>query len=222
MNGRTALITGGSRGIGAAIAERFRQAGAQVLTPSRNDLDLFSDASIDGWLARLGSPVDILVNCAGINRLAGVADLSDDDLRDTLQVNLLAPLRLARGLCAGMKSLGYGRILNISSVWSVVYRESRLPYAISKSGINGMTRALAVELAPHGILVNGLAPGYIATDMTIRNNSPEEIDSIRTKIPTGRLGTPEEIAEIAAFLCSAANGLITGQTILADGGYTLT
>jgi 3-oxoacyl-[acyl-carrier protein] reductase len=222
VNGRTALITGGSRGIGAAIAERFRQAGAQVLTPSRNDLDLFSDASIDGWLARLGSPVDILVNCAGINRLAGVADLSDDDLRDTLQVNLLAPLRLARGLCAGMKSLGYGRILNISSVWSVVYRESRLPYAISKSGINGMTRALAVELAPHGILVNGLAPGYIATDMTIRNNSPEEIDSIRTKIPTGRLGTPEEIAEIAAFLCSAANGLITGQTILADGGYTLT
>ena len=220
MEGRTALVTGASRGIGAAIADRLRQGGARVLTPSRGDLDLSSDASTDDYLTRLVEPVDILINNAGINIAAGVLDVVDRNIRDTIQTNLVAPLHLIRGLAFGMAERRYGRILNISSIWSVVSRRQRLTYTVSKSALDGLTRAIAVELAAFGILVNSIAPGYVDTEMTRRNNTPEEMNDIRAKIPLGRLADPPDIAEVAAFLCSAKNAYITGQTIIVDGGYT--
>jgi 3-oxoacyl-[acyl-carrier protein] reductase len=220
VNGRTALITGASRGIGRAIAEHFAAQGATVLAPTRQEMDLSSNASIDRYCAALTGPVDILVNNAGINPLADAGSFTDEDLQATLQINLVAPMRLVRALSPGMARRSYGRIVNISSIWSGVARPSRFVYATTKSGINGMTRALAVELSGAGVLVNAVAPGYVNTDLTRRNNSPEALGTIAATIPAGRLAEPAEIAEVVAFLCSRRNGYIAGQTIFVDGGFT--
>ena len=137
-----------------------------------------------------------------------------------LQVNLVAPLRLIRGLAPGMVARGYGRIVNLSSIWGQVSRPRRVTYALTKSGLNGLTRTLAVELAAHNVLVNAVAPGYVNTELTRQNNSPQEIDAICQTIPARRLAEPAEIAEVVAFLCSEKNSYITGQTIVVDGGFT--
>ena len=220
MKGRRALVTGASRGIGKAIAARLQRGGAKVLTPPRQELELLSNASIDSYLAALPEPVDILVNDAGINRLGSAVEASDGDIQDTLQINLVAPLRLVRGLAPGMMERRYGRIVNISSIWSVVSKPRRITYAASKSGLNGLTRTLAVELAPHNILVNAVAPGFVLTEMTRQNNTEADLEAICRTIPAERLARPEEIAEVVAFLCSEANSYLTGQTLLVDGGFT--
>lgn len=220
MKGRTALVTGASRGIGAAIAERLREEGARILAPTRAEMDLSSDASVDAFLGRLTEHVDILVNNAGINILGGITEVQDRDLLGTLQINLVTPLRLARGIAAGMSERRYGRIVNVSSIWSVVSRSRRVAYTVSKAGLDGLTRALAVELAPYNVLVNSVAPGYVDTELTRKNNTSQEMDAIRRSVPLGRLIDPAEIAEAVAFLCSSRNRCITGQTVVADGGYT--
>ena len=110
--------------------------------------------------------------------------------------------------------------MNISSIWSGVAKPQRFVYATTKSGINGMTRAAAVELAPAGVLVNAVAPGFVNTELTRQNNSPEALQQIAATIPAGRLAEPREIAELVAFLCSRRNSYLTGQTIFADGGFT--
>ncbi len=220
MRGRRALVTGASRGIGKAIAVRLQQGGAEVLTPPRQELDLLSNASVDAYLSALRDPVDILVNDAGINRLGSAVEASDADIQETLQINLVAPLRLARGLVPGMVERRYGRIVNISSIWSIVSKPRRITYAASKAGLNGLTRTLAVELARHNILVNAVAPGFVLTEMTRQNNTEADLEAICQTIPAQRLAQPEEIAEVVAFLCSAANSYLTGQTLLVDGGFT--
>ncbi|MDP2848438.1 MAG: SDR family NAD(P)-dependent oxidoreductase [Humidesulfovibrio sp.] len=220
MNGRTALVTGASRGIGLAIADRFEALGATVLRPSRAEMDLASGASVEAYLAALETPVDILVNNAGINPLAGVSEFTDGDMALALSINLEAPLRLTRGLAPGMRQRGYGRILNISSIFGVVSKARRVIYSTTKAGLIGFTKAAAVELAPHGVLVNAVAPGFVDTALTRQNNSPEQIQALCVQIPQNRMATPPEIAETAAFLCSSANSYITGQTIRIDGGFT--
>jgi NAD(P)-dependent dehydrogenase (short-subunit alcohol dehydrogenase family) len=220
MTSRTALVTGASRGIGKAIAEQLRKDGAQLLVPSRGELDLLSDRSIDLFLQALDEPVDILVNDAGINRIADFRAYPDDDLQDTMQTNLISPIRLARGLIPGMMQRKYGRIVNISSIWSVISKPGRLPYSVTKSGLNAFTRSLAVEVAPFNILVNAVAPGYVNTELTRQNNTDQDLDNIRRTIPMQRLAEPEEIAWLVAFLCSEQNTYLTGQCLLIDGGYT--
>ena len=220
MKGRRALVTGASRGIGKAIAARLQRGGAKVLTPPRQELELLSNASIDSYLAALPEPVDILVNDAGINRLGSAVEASDGDIQDTLQINLVAPLRLVRGIAPGMMERRYGRIVNISSIWSVVSKPRRITYAASKSGLNGLTRTLAVELAPYNILVNAVAPGFVLTEMTRQNNTEADLEAICRTIPAERLARPGEIAEVVAFLCSEANSYLTGQILLVDGGFT--
>lgn len=220
MKGRVALVTGASRGIGKAIADAFRAEGAAVLAPTRSELDLSSDASIDKYLDSIGRKADILVNDAGINPLGSAEDYSDADLGEVLQVNLVAPMRLIRGLLPGMRERGYGRVVNISSVWSLVSKPRRFSYSTVKSGLNGMTRAAAVECAPYGVLVNAVAPGFVNTELTRKNNSESEIKAIAQGIPAKRLAEPAEIAAVVAFLASSRNTYIAGQTIAADGGYT--
>ena len=220
MISRTALVTGGSRGIGHAIAEQFRTQGLRVLTPGRAEMDLLSNTSIDCYLAGLDGGVDILVNNAGINPLGATAEIADADLEATLQINLAAPLRLIRALAPGMADRRFGRIVNISSIWSTVSKERRVVYSTTKSGINGMTRAMAVEMARHNVLINAVAPGYVNTALTRQNNSPEEIERIAAGIPCGRLAEPAEIATLVGFMCSEQNSYIAGQTIFIDGGYT--
>ena len=216
----TALVTGASRGIGAAIVQRLMADGYNVLAPTRQEMDLESNTSIDAYLSQIKDHIDILVNDAGINRISILRDINDQDVDDTLQINLIAPLRIIREVAPHMQKNGFGRILNISSVWSVVSRAGRISYSMSKAALNGMTRSLAVELAPYNILVNAVAPGYVLTDLTRQNNSEAELETIRKTIPLQRLAEPQEIANIVVFLCSEQNTYLTGQTLVVDGGFT--
>jgi 3-oxoacyl-[acyl-carrier protein] reductase len=220
MSSPTALVTGASGGIGRAIVARLSQDGCRLIEPPEGELDLLSPKSVAAYLSRFGTPVDVLVNCAGINRLASGVEVSDADLADTLAINLVGPVSLCRALAPRMMERRFGRIVNISSIWSVVSKPRRLAYSISKAGLNALTRSLAVELASFNVLVNAVAPGFVDTALTRQNNSPEEIEAIRRSIPVERLAKPEEIAEVVAFLCSDRNTYITGQTILVDGGFT--
>jgi len=218
---RRALVTGASRGIGAAIAEMLRQQGTEVIAPIRADLDLSDPDSVQNYLrANRNMEVDILVNNAGINFINEIEAIEMEAWQAMLQVNLTAPMQLIQGFAPHMKHQGWGRIVNISSIFSHVVKEGRAAYSATKSGINGLTRGAAVELAPHGILVNAVCPGYVETEMTRANNDESAIQSIAAAIPLQRLARPEEIAHWVAFLCSEANSYMTGQTLLVDGGFT--
>lgn len=217
---RTALVTGASRGIGAAIAQHLAANGYEVLAPTRLEMDLGSNTAIDAYLSKVKDRVDIIVNDAGINRIAALDNIRDQDIDDTLQINLIAPLQVIRRITPYMRKKEYGRIVNISSIWSAVSRAGRISYTMSKSALNGMTRALAIELAPYNILVNAVAPGYVLTDLTRQNNSDAELEQISKAIPLQRLANPQEIAAVVAFLCSEQNTYLTGQTLIVDGGYT--
>lgn len=220
MKKRTALITGASRGIGLAIADLFKQRGYDALTPMRDELNLLSNDSVNNYLSNLKQPVDILVNNAGINPLAGTSDILDLDMEETLQVNLISPIRLIKGLVPSMVNQNYGRIVNISSIWSKISKPERVIYSATKAGLNGATRAMAVELAQYNVLVNAVAPGFVNTELTRKNNTEDEIKTISDTIPARRLAEPSEIAELVEFLCSEKNTYIMGQTIFIDGGFT--
>ena len=216
---KTALITGASKGIGKAIANTFKKNGIQCILPSHDEMNLSDPSSIRDYIASLKVKIDIIVNNAGINIIAEHEFIDNKLFDEMLQVNLKAPLQIVQGLSSQMKQNYYGRIVNISSIWSQISKEGRLAYSSAKAGINGMTRALALELAAYNVLVNAVAPGYVNTDLTKQNNSIEQITSIAANIPMLRLAEPEEIAELVYFLCSDKNTYITGQVIIADGGY---
>ncbi len=217
---KTALVTGAARGIGQAIAQVLEHAGVCVLAPTRAELDLLDNSSIDRFMAGLaGRPVDILVNNAGINILGRIEDMTLETWQAMHGVNLLAPARLIQACMPGMRAARWGRIVNISSILSLVTRERRAAYSTMKAGLNGLTRTAAVELGPDGILVNAVCPGYVETELTRQNNSPADLARIVETIPLRRLATPAEIARCVAFLCSAENTYITGQTIVIDGGF---
>ena len=220
MSARRALVTGASRGIGQAIAELLKRDGVEVLAPTHAELDLASDRSVNDYLKKLTGPLSILVNNAGINPLAEIRAAQDDKIAETLKVDLISPLRLIRGCLPLLSKGGEGRILNISSVWSVVAKPGRGVYAAAKAGLNALTRTLALELAADGILVNSLSPGFVDTELTRQNLTPAQLREITAQIPLRRLATVAEIAELAAFLCSAKNTYLTGQNIIIDGGYT--
>ena len=220
MTRKTALVTGASRGIGKAIANEFEKSGVRLLVPTREELDLLSNRSIDTYLETLAEPVDILVNDAGINRIRDFTVLPDGDLQDTIQINLVGPVRLTRGLIPGMIQRRHGRIVNIGSIWGVISKTGRLAYSVSKSGLNAFTRSLAVEVAPYNILVNTVAPGYVNTELTRQNNSEQDLQNICRSIPMQRLAEPAEVARLVVFLCSEQNTYLTGQCLLIDGGYT--
>jgi 3-oxoacyl-[acyl-carrier protein] reductase len=218
---RTALVTGGARGIGAAIAARLDAAGYSVITPTRAALDLASPASIDAYLAAHGSEkVDVVVNNAGINTLRAIPEINANIWCEMLQVNLSAALRLTQAFAPGMAERGWGRILNVVSIFALVTRERRAAYSMTKAALAALTRSAAVEFGPRGVLVNALAPGYVDTELTRRNNPPEAIAAIEASIPLRRMAQASELAEVAAFLVSDANSYLTGQTVVVDGGFT--
>jgi 3-oxoacyl-[acyl-carrier protein] reductase len=184
-------------------------------------LDLSQPASVDAFLAsHQNLTVDVLVNNAGINVLNPIEAIKVSDWAEMLQTNLTSALRLIQGYAPGMAARGWGRILSVSSILSVVTREKRAAYSMTKAALNALTRTAAVEFGPSGVLVNALAPGYVDTALTRQNNSPEQIVAIEATIPLGRLAKTEELARVAAFLVSEENTYLTGQTILVDGGFT--
>jgi 3-oxoacyl-[acyl-carrier protein] reductase len=192
-----------------------------VIAPPRSELDLARPASIDAYLdSHAGLEVDILVNNAGINVLNAIQEIDAGTWQSMLQVNLSAALQLVKFYGPGMAARGWGRILSVSSVLGLVARERRAAYSMTKAALDALTRTAAVEFGPAGVLANSLAPGFVDTDLTRLNNSPQVLAGIQAAIPLRRLAAPAELAKVAAFLVSEENTYLTGQVICVDGGFT--
>ena len=221
MEKKTALVTGVSGGIGKSIKQSLMNEQIEVISPSRSELDLSSSESINNFLTNLSKSIDILVNNAGILKVGKHNELSSSDFQEILQVNVIAPFVLMSKLSDSMKENKFGRIVNISSIWSQVSREGRSIYSASKAAVDSLTRSFALELSSYNILVNSIAPGYVNTELIKKNNSQTELDYIKKNIPLGRFAETSEIANLVTFLCSEKNSYITGQVITIDGGYIL-
>lgn len=219
---KTVLITGASRGIGKSTAEKFLLSGYEVFKPTRAELDLSSALSVSAFLNKYQDvSFDTIINNAGINDINLLENVSDEELLNMLEINMVSPIKLLRGLISGMKKRNYGRIINIASIWAVVSKEGRSIYSATKNAMHGITNTLALELAPYNILVNTVCPGFTLTELTKKNNSEEQIKEISREIPMNRMAKPEEIANVIYFLGSEENTYITGQKICADGGFTV-
>jgi NAD(P)-dependent dehydrogenase (short-subunit alcohol dehydrogenase family) len=218
---RTVLITGGARGIGSTIVALLVDRGYNIVAPTREQLDLADPASVENFVAANSkSPFDILINNAGINVLNSLADIDSATWQAMLQTNLTSALRLIQAYAPGMANRGWGRILNLSTIFSLVTKERRAAYSMTKAALNALTRSVAVEYGPGGVIANALAPGYVDTALTRQNNTPEALAAIAKTIPLGRLALPAELARVAAFLVSEENTYLTGQTLVVDGGFT--
>ncbi len=245
LSGKTALVTGGGSGLGLAIARGLAAAGARVVLNGRNhdkieaaadalrgeglDADVAAfdvsdpDAVRSGVAALQASlgPVDILVNNAGIQHRATIVDFSDADWRRLMATNLDAPFYMARAVIPAMQARRGGKIINIASLMSSLARPTTVPYQVSKGGIAMLTRGLAVELAPHDIQVNAIAPGFFRTEMNAALTANAEFTAwVEKRTPAGRWAEPHEIAGAAVFLASPAARFVTGQILYVDGGFT--
>lgn len=238
---RVALVTGASRGIGAAIADQLGAAGAQVIGTATSEsgaqrisqrfgetgitghgevVDVSSSASVGELLERLGTadltPL-IVVNNAGITRDNLLMRMKEDEWDEVLQANLSSLYRLCRGVMRGMMKARWGRIVNVGSVVGSLGNAGQANYAASKAGMVGFTKSLAREVASRNITVNAVAPGFIQTDMT--DQLPDAArEQLLGQIPLGRLGSPEDVAAGVLFLCSEAGGYVTGETLNINGG----
>jgi 3-oxoacyl-[acyl-carrier protein] reductase len=218
---RSVLVTGGARGIGRAIAERFARDGYTVIAPTRAEADLSHSAAVDQLVASLAArrvDVDVLINNAGENPIRRIAEVDDATFEHVLALNLATPFRLTRAFAPGMAARGWGRIVNVASIYGLVSREGRALYTATKSALIGLTKTTAIEYGPSGVLCNALCPGFIDTDLTRQNNSPEQIAALCARVPLRRLGSVEEIAEMAFLLGSGQNTYLTGQAVVIDGG----
>ena len=242
LSGRSALVTGGSSGIGQAIAAGLAQAGADLVlladTPEMEEsvalvescgrsaepvvLDLARTADIEPGLADVLArrEVDVLVNAAGIIRRQPAEQFSDDNWRDVLDVNLTAAFVLCRLVGRPMLERGYGKVVNVASLLSFQGGSLVTSYTASKHGLVGLTKALANEWAPRGVQVNALAPGYIRTRTTdpLRAD-PARSAEILSRIPAGRWGEPGDVAGAAVFLASPASDYVSGHVLAVDGGW---
>ncbi len=243
FQGQTVLITGATRGIGAALADSFEASGATLLLTGTDEaqcrqltesaarsgsdrrylsVDFRLPGSLTAFLeeiTRLGR-LDVCVNNAGINHIATLADIADSDLDAMIAIDFRAPILVTKAATAIMSRAGYGRVVNIGSVWSTVSKPKRSTYSAMKAGVHGLTIGSAIELAPHGILVNTVSPGFVMTDLTKQNNTEGEIAVMAQQVPLGRIAEPNEIASTVLFLASTSNTYITGQNLLIDGGFT--
>jgi 3-oxoacyl-[acyl-carrier protein] reductase len=218
---RKVFVTGGSRGIGKAIADRFRLDGHEVWAPTRQELDISDPDQVQRFLAKHPLDVEVLVHCAGINLLAPIKEITQDNWRQMIDTNLTSALLFTQSAAPYMASRGWGRIAFISSIYSFLARAGRGAYGASKAGLNSLARTVALEYADQGVLVNAICPGFVDTDLTRQNNPPDRIQEIIASIPLGRLAAEPEIAEVVAFLCSDRNTYLTGQSLAVDGGFSL-
>jgi 3-oxoacyl-[acyl-carrier protein] reductase len=222
FDGKKALVTGGSRGIGKAIADFLEQEGAQVKRTSTKDVDFSDLESTHAFIKSIEKEhFDILVNNAGICINNYLEDIPLEDFDKVQKVNLYSPFLVTQEVSKGMRERCYGRIVNISSIKGTGSSERRLSYTTSKSGINGMTRTMACDLAPYGVLVNSISPGFTNTELTDSMLTKEDKEKLIARIPLGRFGEVDEIAKLVGFFVSDLNSFVTGQDIIIDGGYTI-
>ena len=235
MGVKRALITGGTRGIGAAVAHALREAGHDVIVTGTRPrarapegcayerCDFGDVAALRRFAARVARlDVSVLVNNAGINLVGPLESYDPRAFARIQQVNVTAPFLLCRAVVPGMRRRRFGRIVNMTSVFGLVSRVGRSAYSASKGAVLGMSRALALEVAADNVLVNCVAPGFVETDLTRRILGPKGMADMVRQIPVGRLAQPVEIARCVRFLVSDENTYLTGQAIVVDGGFTCT
>ena len=238
---KTVIITGGTRGIGAAMVSAFCDADANVVVTGTkktkvespgvadiqnniqyHQLDYSSAESVKEFISLIKGldKVDVLINNAGVNKIDTISEISIDDWDWMNTINLKGPFLLTQAVSENMKKQKSGKIINIASIFSVVSKVKRAAYSATKWGLIGFTKAVALELAPFNIQVNAVSPGFVDTDLTRKILGLENMKQLEETIPQGRLATPDEIAKVVLFLCSDQNTYITGQNIVVDGGFT--
>lgn len=239
---KVVLITGATRGIGKQIADDLAGLGAQLILTGTDrkqikelnalafkrgekkryyQVDFSKPASARNFIKEIEKlkRIDVCINNAGINRIDYLEQSKEEDWDDMIHVNLKGPYLVTRAVAKLMKKSRYGRIINISSIFGVVSRAQRSIYSTTKFGIRGFTVAVSNELAPYGILVNALSPGFVLTDLTKKNLSEQERADLVKDIPVGRMAMPEDISRVAIFLASDLNTYLTGKNIVVDGGF---
>ena len=233
---KSVVVTGASRGIGSAIASAFKHRGWHVIGTSTKAMPT-QFGLVDSWhqvdfscrddaeqfceLVERVPKLGALVNNVGINIIKRQSEVTQADYARIDQIDLEIPYFASRAAAIRMSELGGGRIINISSIWSVVSKEQRTLYSTMKTALHGLTRAMAVEWAASNVLVNSVSPGFVNTELTANSLTPNEQRDMATLVPLGRFAEPDEIAKVVLFLCSAENSYITGQNIVVDGGFTV-
>lgn len=243
FSGQTALVTGATRGIGKQIARDLAVLGADlILTGSNREqvaalnkeagrggkvlkkwlaVDFLNKESSQEFLDEIGTmkKIDVCINSAGINRINYIDETLLDDWHDITAVNLEAPFLITRAVSRTMKANGYGRIVNIASIFGVISKAKRSLYSASKFGLVGLTVSSSIDLAPYNVLVNAVSPGFVMTELTRRILAADEMDTLAKQVPVGRFAQPEEISKAVLFLASSQNTYITGHNLIIDGGF---